>query len=218
MSESGSWTENATYLDTCLCLETRRHALGAQHRVVMVTRNCTRLRITLHVVPLLLEALLVLLVHHRRLLCLGIAKLSHRLLEGARRLFACPLLPRILWKLQRISLHVQLLERVDQREREQRALDERPQKGLAAAPPRVDAHAERGGRGLRLACRRGDCLGVDRAAQPIDTRGRVRHAAGRVVAGGGRGASIRKRDREAQHLRGVERDAVDVAVGRQHAT
>eukprot|EP00964_Phaeocystis_antarctica_P015958 scaffold8836_cov62-Phaeocystis_antarctica.AAC.2 len=81
----------------------------------------------------------------------------------------------------------------------------------------MSVHRKRLGRRLRLACRRGDCLGVDRAAQPIDTRGRVRHAAGRVVARCGRGASIRRRHREAQHLRGIARDAVDVAVGRQHA-
>eukprot|EP00964_Phaeocystis_antarctica_P099263 scaffold65118_cov60-Phaeocystis_antarctica.AAC.2 len=90
-------------------------------------------------------------------------------------------------QLQRIGLLVQLLERLDQREREQRALDERPQEGLAAAPPRVDAYAERLGWRLGLARRGGDCLGVDRVAQSIDTRGRVRHAAGRVVAGCGRG-------------------------------
>eukprot|EP00964_Phaeocystis_antarctica_P141245 scaffold106229_cov60-Phaeocystis_antarctica.AAC.1 len=243
MSESGSWTENAAYSEPapavpCPCLEARRHDLGAQHRVAhhltestdatsaargsdkdeevhqfahclteaadAPSRACTvelfprSLRI-LHLTQLLLEALLVLL-------------LSHRLLEGAQRLLACPLRPRILWKRRRVGLHVQLLERVDQREREQRALDERPQEGLAASPPSVDAHAERGGRGLNTAGRLGDCLGVDRAAQPVDTRGRVRHAAGRVVAG-----CDRKRDREAQHLRGAARDAVDVAVGRQHA-
>eukprot|EP00964_Phaeocystis_antarctica_P023415 scaffold13097_cov59-Phaeocystis_antarctica.AAC.2 len=237
MTESGSWTESATYPEPtpavvpCSRLGARRHALSAQHRVAAhhftehkadaTSTACASIRLlfcgSLHVDQLPLKAQLVLLVHHRRLLCLGVAQLSHRLLEGARRLLACPLRPRIVWKRQRSGLHVQLLERLDQREREQRALDERPQEGLAAAPPRVDAHAERGKRRLRLACRRGDCLGVDRAAQPIDTRGRVRHAAGRVVAGGGRGASIRRRHREAQHLRGIVRDAVDVAVGRQHA-
>eukprot|EP00964_Phaeocystis_antarctica_P036710 scaffold20955_cov66-Phaeocystis_antarctica.AAC.3 len=67
-----------------------------------------------------------------------------------------------------VGLRVQLLERLDQRKREQRALNECPQEGLAPAPPRVDAHAERGGRGLRLSRRRGDCLGVNRAAQPVD--------------------------------------------------
>jgi hypothetical protein len=65
---------------------------------------------SLHLTQLLLEALLVLLVHHRRLLCLAVAQPAYRLLEGAHSLLACP---RILWKRR---LHVQLLERLDQRQ------------------------------------------------------------------------------------------------------